>query len=112
MSTALGVASVFLPWIEGPAGTRVGLSQPDGWLTLVIGSIATILAWYQIRAGWIAAGFLFVLLGRNILLLRDSDLAVPGIGLWIGAAAFAVAAALQFIGMANRHRSTLAGNDS
>jgi hypothetical protein len=101
-----------LPWIEGASGSRVGLTQPDGWLTFLIGAIAIILAWYQIRAGWIAAGFLTVLLGRNILLLRESDSVDPGIGLWIGAAAFAVAAGFQFIGMARRQRSTLAGNDS
>lgn len=90
----------------------MGLTQPDGRLTLLIGTIAAILAWYQIRIGWIAAGFLAVLLGRNILLLSDSDSAAPGLGLWIGTVAFAAAAALQLIGMVQRRRSTLAGNDT
>lgn len=90
----------------------MGLTQPDGWLTVFIGIIATILAWYKIRIGWIAAGFLAVLLGRNILLLGDLDSASPGFGLWIGTVAFAAAAVFQFIGMVHRHRSALADNDA
>ena len=103
---------MFLPWIDGDSGYRIGLTQPDGWLTLLIGGVATILAWYEIRAGWIAAGFLTVLLGRNILVLQQSEVAAPGFGLWIGSAAFGVSAVLQFIGLATRHRSTVAGDDS
>lgn len=112
VAAALGVASVALPWIDGAGGSRVGLSQPDGWLTLLIGAIAMTLAWFQLRVGWIAAGFLAVFLGRNIFVLNGSDAAAPGIGLWIGTAAFTAAAVLQFIGMVHGLRSTLARNDS
>ena len=111
MASAIGLGSVFLPWIDGASGSRIGLTQPDGWLTLLIGAVATILAWFQIRAGWIPAGFLAVLLGRNILILQRSDSAAPGLGLWIGAVAFLAAAVLQLIGLATRHRSAVAGND-
>lgn len=90
----------------------MGLSQPDGWLTLLIGAIAMIAAWFEIRIGWMAAGFLAVLLGRDIVVLRDSDLAAPGVGLWIGTLAFTAAAVLQLVGMVQGMRSTPAGNDS
>lgn len=103
---------MFLPWIDADSGSRIGLTQPDGWLTLLIGAVATILAWYRIRAGWIAAGFLAVLLGRNILVLQQSDVAGPGVGLWIGSVAFGVSAVFQLIGLATRHRSAVAGDDS
>lgn len=112
MAAAIGLASVFLPWIDGATGSRIGLTQPDGWLTLLIGAVATILAWYEIRAGWIAAGFLTVLLGRNILVLAQAESAAPGFGLWVGAVAFGVSAVFQFVGLATRHRSTVAGDDS
>ena len=112
MALAVGLASVFLPWIDGASGSRIGLTQPDGWLTLLIGAVATILAWFQIKSGWIAAGFLAVLLGRNILILQRSDSAAPGIGLWLGALGFLAAAVLQLIAMATRHRSAVAGDDS
>ena len=111
MAAAIGLASVFLPWIDGDSGSRIGLTQPDGWLTLLIGAVATILAWFKIRAGWIAAGFLTVLLGRNILILQRSESAAPGLGLWIGAVAFLAAAVLQLIELATRHRSAVTGND-
>lgn len=112
MAAALGVASVVLPWINGAGGSRVGLSQPDGWLTLLVGVIAIILAWFQIRIGWMAAGFLAVLLGRDIVVLRDSDLAAPGVGLWIGTLAFTSAAVFQLVGMVQAQRSTPAGDNS
>lgn len=100
-----------LPWIDGAAGSQLGITQPDGWLTLLIGTIATILAWYRIRTGWMAAGFVAVLMGRNLLMLGDLDSAAPGVGLWIGTVAFAAAAVLQLIGMVKRGRSAFAGND-
>lgn len=103
---------MFLPWIDGPSGSRIGLTQPDGWLTLMIGALATILAWFQIRAGWIAAGSLTVLLGRNILVLQQSDSAAPGFGLWLGAAAFGVSAVSQLIALVTRHGSAVASDDS
>jgi hypothetical protein len=112
VAAAIGLASVFLPWIDGATGSRIGLTQPDGWLTLLIGAVATILAWYEIRAGWIAAGFLTVLVGRNILVLAQAESAAPGFGLWVGAVAFGVSAVFQFVGLATRHRSTVAGDDS
>lgn len=108
----LGVASVALPWIVEVDRSRIGLSQPDGWLTLSIGVIAAGLAWRTIKAGWIASGFLAVLMGRNILLLRDSETLAPGVGLWIGTAAFAAAAVIQIVGMIQGLRSTPGGNDS
>ena len=112
MAAAIGLASVFLPWIDGASESRIGLSQPDGWMTLLIGAVATILAWYQIRAGWIAAGFLAVLLGRDILVLQQSEAAAPGYGLWVGAVAFGVSAVIQLIALVTRHGSTVASHDS
>ena len=79
MAAVIGVASVLLPWIDGASGSRIGLTQPDGWLALLLGAVAVILAWYQIRAGWIAAGFLTVLLGRNILSYNSLRLRRPGL---------------------------------
>ena len=112
MAAAIGLASVFFPWIAGPSGSQIGLTQPDGWLTLLIGAVAAILAWYQIRVGWIAAGFLTVLLGRNILVLQRTDAAEPGYGLWIGTVAFGVSAVYRIIGMVTRHRSAVARDDA
>lgn len=112
VAAALGVASVLLPWIEEAGGFQLGLSQPDGWLTVLIGIPAIILAWFKIRIGWMAAGFLAVFLGRDIVVLRESDSAAPGIGLWIGTLAFTAAAVFQLIGMVQARRSTPAGNNS
>ena len=50
-----------------------------------------------------AAGFLAVLLGRDIVVLRSSEAwRLPGSDLWIGTLAFTAAAVFQFIGMATR----------
>lgn len=106
------MVSVALPWVNDAGRSLVGLSQPDGWVILSVGAIATFLAWRSIKVGWIAAGFLAVLMGRNILLLRDSDTLTPGVGLYIGAAAFAAGAAIQFAGMVKGVRSTPGGNES
>lgn len=91
----IGVGSVVLPWINVGDGSRAGFTQPDGRLTLLIGLVAVLLAWRKVRAGWIAAGFLAVLNGRNLLVLNEPGGASAAFGLWIAAAAFAASAAVQ-----------------
>ena len=91
----VGVVSVALPWISGGDGFRPGFTQPDGRLTLVIGLGAVLLARKRVRAGWIAAGFLAVLNGRNLLILNEPGGASAAFGLWISAVSFAASAAVQ-----------------
>jgi hypothetical protein len=90
-----GVVSVALPWISVGDGSRPGFTQPDGRLTLLVGLLAVLLAWKRVRAGWIAAGFLAVLNGRNLLVLDEQGGASAAFGLWIAAVSFAVSAAVQ-----------------
>lgn len=92
--------SVLLPWVIDARGTRIGLTQPDGLLTLLVGTLALALAWRRIAFGWIVSGFVAVLLGRDLLKLIDFQSARPGFGLWLGAIAFTIAALIQFLGLA------------
>lgn len=90
---------MLLPWVVDDQGSRLGLTQPDGLLTLIGGTIALALAWRGVSFGWIVSGFLAVLLGRDILSLVETPEARPGVGLWVGAIAFTLAAGLQLAGL-------------
>jgi hypothetical protein len=99
---------VLLPWVVAPNGNLLGISQPDGRLTLLLGVASLILVWYRVRVAWLVAGFLTVFLVRNIWFLGRMDEADPGWGLWLSAVAFCLAAGVEVQQLA---RSTL-GRDS
>lgn len=104
---AIGVLSVLLPWItDDSTRSDLGVSQPDGLVALLLGTVAMALAWRRIPSGWIIAGFLTVLLGRDIYRLVQAPSVRPGIGLWIATAAFALAGGLQLVALI---RSRLGG---
>lgn len=96
--------TVLSPWVIDDRGSHLGLSQPDGLLTLFVGSLALAVAWRGLAFGWIVSGFLAILLGRDLMKLIDFPSARPGFGLWLGAIAFTIAALIQFLWLA---RSTL-----
>ncbi len=93
-----------LPWIVDDRGSRLGLSQPDGLLTLIGGTAAMALAWRRVAFGWIVSGFLAVLLGRDVVTVVQSPAAHPGAGLWLGALAFTVAAIIQLLTLVRSRR--------
>ena len=96
-----------LPWLVDDGGSQLGLDQPDGRLTIVVGTLALILAWYQVRIGWMAAGFLAAVLIRDIYLASQLGSVSAGYGLWLGAVAFTVAAALQVVRLVRNIRSAV-----
>lgn len=95
-----------MPWVVDDRGSRIGLTQPDGLLTLIVGTLALALAWRGLAFGWIVSGFVAILLGRDLLKLIDFPSARPGFGLWLGAIAFTIAVLIQFVGLvrATLHR--------
>lgn len=105
------MVSVFLPWLVDDTGSYLGIDQPDGRLTLAVGLVGLILAWYKVRIGWMAAGFVGAVLIRNLFLLNDLDSASAGFGLWLGAISFTIAAALQLTRLIQSVRSAV-GDDS
>lgn len=68
------------------------------------------LAWRRVPFGWIVSGFLAVLLGRDVLTVVQSPAASPGVGLWLGALAFTVAAAIQLTDLIRTRGSTASGH--
>ncbi len=102
---------MLLPWLQGGAGSGIGISQPDGLLTLIVGAGAMWTAWRGLSAGWIVSGFLAVVLGRDISRLFDNPDVGPASGLWIGATAFAAASIMQLVGLGARVRSVARSDD-
>ena len=101
------MGSVLLPWLVDDGGAYLGIDQPDGRLTVIVGIGALILAWYQIRIGWTAAGFLAAVLIRDLYLASQLGSVSAGYGLWLGAVAFTVAAALQVVRLVRNIRSAV-----
>ena len=99
---------VALTWAEVPAPGAAGSAPTfatealrgsgvaEGQIALIAAVLGIALVQVGFRPAWIAAGFVFAVLGRELLALRTDDHASVGLGLWLGVLA-ALAAALILV---------------
>ena len=96
------VVAMFLPWATSDLSLfddSQGIEVNEGVLVMVVALITIVLVQLGMRPGWMGAGLVVAVTGREILDLRDFAGASVGIGLWIGFAGALVATGLLVLDM-------------
>lgn len=108
---AIAALAMFLTWVQtdlddsvvGPSlatGESVtGMDVGEGQLAFIASLLTIVLIQTGLRPAWMGAGFVFAVVGRQLVDTVGDDLVKPGNGLWIGTFAALVAAVALFADM-------------